>query len=116
VHTPDEQAWDRDDLQQEIAEQNAPSVRAMRYSCAITIAICHPDISEDIPLGTVYVRGTPQQLRETFAEDVSEILRDLEIGISETWGTPLSFSRAGRAFYRSRLAIPRVVRHSRKRR
>lgn len=116
MHTADEQAWERDDLFQEVQVENVEANRAMRYSATITLSICHPDISEDISLGTLYVRGTPRQLRKAFAEEVSTILGALEAGISEANGATLPSARARRAIHRAPVARAGVVRGRGKRR
>jgi hypothetical protein len=116
VHTPDEQAWERDDLFTEITVENVEADRAVRHSITLTLAICHPDLSEDIPLGTVYLRGSLRHLRQALAEEVSDILRDLEAGVSEENGATLSFTRDGSAIYRSPMARASVVRSRRQRR
>jgi hypothetical protein len=116
MHTPDEQAWERGDLFEEVTVENVEADRTMRYSATITLALCHPDIPEDISLGTLYVRGTPRQLRKALASEVSAILRDLEAGISETRRASLSFTRDGSPLYRSPVASPGVVRGRGKRR
>lgn len=116
MHTPDEQAWDRDDLFAEVTIENVEDNRSMRYSATITLALCHPDIPEDISLGTMYVRGTPRQLRKAFAEEVSTIIGALEAGISEARSATLSFTGDGSPLYRSPVARPGVVRSRRKRR
>jgi len=114
VHTPDEQAWDRSDLQQEVEVENVADYRYLRHELALTISLCHPDISDAIPIGTIYLRGTLGQLRKALAEDVSRLLSDLEVGVSKARRASLSFTGDGCPVYRSRMVVPRVVRNSRK--
>lgn len=109
MHTPEEQPRDGGDIFEEITVQNVATVRAVRFACALTIAICHPDVSEDIPIGTVYLHGTLRQLRESFTTDVSAILSDLEIGISEEGSAPLSPDSHGSSIFGKGLVIEDVV-------
>lgn len=109
MHTPEEQPRDGGDIFEEITVQNVAPVRSVRFACALTIAICHPDVSEDIPIGTVYLYGSLRQLRQSFATDVSAILSDLEIGISEEGRATLSPDSDGSSIFGKGLVIEDVV-------
>jgi hypothetical protein len=109
MHTPDEQAWARDDLLTEITIENVADVRSVRYVAAVTFAVCHPDIPEGIPLGAIYVSGSPRFIWQKLAKDVPEILSDLEIGVSVAWGAPLSPDRDGSSIFGKGLVVEDVV-------
>lgn len=109
MHTPEEQPRDGGDIFEEVTVANVAPIRSMRFSCALTIAICHPDVPEDVPLGTVYLYGSLRQLRESFATDVSAILRDMEAGISEAGSTALSPDSDGGSIFGKGLAVEDVV-------
>lgn len=111
MHNAEEQPRDGGDLFEEITVANVAEVRPTRFSCALTIAICHPDISTDIPLGTIYLHGSLRQLRESFATDLSAILRDLEVGISEEGSAALSPDRDRGTVPGAGVAVEDVVSH-----
>lgn len=112
MHTPEEQPWDGGDLQYEVEVENVAAVRTVRLSVAVTFFVCHPDVSEDIPLGTFYYKGPFGQLRQEVAKDVSRVIRDLEAGIPETGCATLSSDSDGSAIHGTAVALEGLVRNS----
>ena len=57
----------------------------------------------------VYVEAPLRQLFEAFGEDFSDFLSDLEIGVSDPWGTTLPLDSDGSTVPSQELAIANVV-------
>lgn len=110
MHTPEEQAWDRSDLFEEITIANAEDFRNDRLHSSITITVRHPDLPEGISSGTVYVpRSLPGVLEATKAA-VSAIIRHMEARVPETGGSALASRRIWDPFSGATVAQSRVVR------
>jgi len=83
VHTPEEQAWDRSDLQQEVEVENVEAHRANRPRGTISISLCHPDISSVVSLGPWELPGSPSDILEAVETHLPDLLRNMEARIPE---------------------------------
>lgn len=104
-----EQAFDRDDLFEEVTIANVADFRPVRQGCAIEVVIRHPDLSEGISIGTVYVAGTLGCVLEAVAQGVSAIIRSMEAGVPEARGATLPLADFWDTVSGPRVAKPGVV-------
>lgn len=116
MHTTEEQAWDRSDLFEEITVANTEDFRNDRLGCSITVTVRHPDLPEGVSAGTVYLPITLPGILKATQAAVSAIIGSVEAGVSEERRAALSLGSDGRAFHRTRLAVPSVVPNSWERR
>jgi hypothetical protein len=105
-----EQAWERSDLLEEITVANVEDLRPNRSLGVIQITIHHPDLSEGVSIGRVYVQGTSAQLLEASAAVISAFLGCLEVGIPEAGRTPLSSADLRSTIHRALVVVARLVR------
>jgi hypothetical protein len=83
VHTADEQAWDRSDLQQEIEIENVEDHRADGPRATIEIVIRHPDLSEGVSIGPWDLSGPLGRILEACQEGIPPLLRAVEARVPE---------------------------------
>jgi len=112
VHTPEEQAWDRSDLFEEITIANTEDLRNVGWDSSITITVRHPHLPKGVSSGTVYLPRTLPGILEATKAAVSAIVRSVEAGISDEGSAALSPGGARRPIHSKRVAVPRVVRDS----
>jgi len=109
MHTTEEQAWERDDLFQEITVANVADLRNLRRNIALSLTVRHPDIPEGVSIGTVYLQAGLRHFWEALAFELPAFLRDLEARVSEARSTALSPSGDGSTVPCSALVEPCVV-------
>lgn len=113
MHTPEEQAWERSDLLEEVEVANVTDLRAMRRNCSIAITIRHPDVPEGVSIGTVYLEATPGRLLEALETHLPAFIRNLEARISVSRRSTLSPDSVWRAVYGADMAFEGLVRSGR---
>ena len=110
MHTPEEQAWDRSDLQQEIEVENVADYRAARPRGSFCIVIRHPDVSSSFSIGPFDVPGSSGSILEAIVAAIPELLRHLEVGIPEAGSAALSSNDFWRAVFGEELVESHLVR------
>jgi len=111
VHHPEEQAWERSDLYEEITVANTEDLRNVGWDSSITITVRHPDLPEGVSSGTVYLSRTLPGILQATKAAISAIVGSVEAGISEAGSAALSPRGARRSVHSARMAVPRVVRN-----
>jgi len=109
MHNPEEQAWDRSDLFEEVTVANTQDFRNDRLGSSITVTVRHPHLPEGVSSGTVYLPCTLPGILKATKAAVSAILRSVEAGISEEGSASLSPRRDGRSVYCEDVAVSRMV-------
>ena len=83
MHTPEEQAWDRDDLFQEVQVENVEDHRADRPRGTVTITLCHTDLSTALQFGPWVLHARPLDILQKIEKSLPAFLRDMEAGVPE---------------------------------
>lgn len=112
MHTTDEQAWDRSDLQQEVEVENVEDHRADRPRATIDLVIRHPDVSETISLGPWELSVSLGLILQTLETSLPDLLCDLEAGVPKTRRATLSRADIWRPVPREGMVIEVLVRDS----
>lgn len=89
MHTPEEQAWDRDDLFEEIAHEIDEAYLDGRSVGIIKVAVRNFDLPATVSNGIIYVQIPFPFLLQTVAAGIPDGLRDLETRVSVTGGPAL---------------------------
>jgi len=110
MHHPEEQAWDRSDLLEEITVANTEDFRNDRFRCSITVTVRHPDLPEGISSGTVYLPCTLPGILQATKAAISAIVSSVEAGVSEERSAALSPCRTRRSVYCEDVAVAGLVR------
>lgn len=103
VHTP-------------ISESDAEALRKDRRLRPFTVTIGNTDLPAILSHGVLCVQAPLGLIFEAFAEDLPAWLRDMEVRISDSWGTAFSLNPDGRPVSLAGLAEPRVASNRRWRR
>lgn len=109
MHTPHEQAIDRDDLFEEITVANVEDHRADRPRTVITLSVSHPDLSVPFPVAAFGVYGSLRSVLETLEANLSEVLGTMEVRVPEAGGPPLPSVGVWGPVYSARLAVALMV-------
>ena len=109
MHTPEEQAWERSDLQQEIEIENVEDHRTDRQRSTIEVLIRHPDLSEGISIGPWYLSGALERILEALQTNLPNLLIAMEAGIPEERRTPLSPTLFWRSVHSAGVVVEVVV-------
>lgn len=96
VHTP-------------ISESDAETLRKDRSGGAFTVSIGDTDIPAFVSSGKLYLQAPLGLFFEAFAENLPEFIRDMEVRISDSRGSPFSLDSNGRPVSLAGLAIPSLV-------
>ena len=115
MHTPDEQAWDRDDLWDQIAREVDEAFLENRPCGIVKVTVRDFDLPARLSNGKLYVQIPFGFLLEEIEAGVPERFRDMEIRVSIAGRATLPLAGLRRAFHRSRVAIKGVVPGGRKR-
>jgi hypothetical protein len=99
-----------------VAQPHAQTLRKDRSGGPFTVTLGDTDLPAFLSDGVLCIQAPLRLLFEAFAEDFSAFLRDLEIRISDSRGTPFSLDCHGRPVSLPGLAEPRVVSNRRWRR
>jgi len=110
MHTPDEQAWLRSDLQQEVEIENVEDYRADRQRGTFALVIRHPDVSSTFSVGPFDIPGSPDSILQAIIKALPELLRYLEIGIPDARRATLSSPGFWDAVYSEELVVAHMVR------
>jgi hypothetical protein len=102
-----------DDVLEAFTVPNAQDVRASGPRRVVKVTIGDVDLPAYLSDGCVYIQAPLPLVFEAFGEDLSEFVRDLEVGVSTARGTPLSLDGNGRAILIPPLASEGVVRSRR---
>lgn len=105
-----EQAWERSDLFTEITDANVADIRADRQRAVIEITVYHPDLSEGISIGHVYLRGSLEGVFTEVDKILSALVGGMEAGVPEARRTALPLARVWGSLYRARVGLANVVR------
>ena len=97
-------------LHQKIAVEDAKALRTNRPHCAYVVTIGNVDLPAFVSDGKLYIQAPLPHLFKAFAEDFSEFLSDLEVGVSTAGSGPLSLDRNGYPVSGPPVAKQRVVR------
>jgi hypothetical protein len=100
-------------IQQAFALSNAEASGTSGSDGALTVTIGNVDLPAFVSDGRLYVQAPLTDVFKAFAEDISDFISDLEVGISVTRRAALSLARSRRAIHRSTMARTRVVRSGR---
>lgn len=109
MHTPEEQAWDRDDLFEEVQVANVEDHRADRRRPTIEVLIRHPDLSQPIPVGPWYLSGSLERVIEACETHLPEFLCAMEARVPETRSAAFSPALFWRAIHSAGLVVEVVV-------
>jgi hypothetical protein len=99
-----------------LAEPNAQTLRKDRSGGSFTVTLGDTHIPAFLSNGVLYLQAPLGLFFEAFAEDLPAFLRDMEIRISDSRGTPFSLNSDGRPVSLAGLAEPSVVSNRRRRR
>lgn len=102
----------RNYLLKEIAKADAQKNGDDRSLVTLTVTVGDVDLPAFVSDGILYVQAPLPDIFKAFAEDLSEFLSDLEVRVSDSRGTALSFDSDGRPILESFLAEPSLVRDS----
>lgn len=103
-------------LLSQVPQAYAEALRDGEQDLTFTVTVGNVDLPAFVSSGILYVQAPLPKLFEAFAEDLSDFLRDMEVGISDSRGTSFSLDRNGRPVHREKLAQSGVVRSGGKRR
>lgn len=109
MHTPDEQAWNRSDIQQEVEVENVADYRSDRPRATIELVIRHVDVSEPISLGPWNVSGSLGSVLQTCETYLPAFLSDMEVRVPEARRATLPPNDLWRAVFSEGVAIEVVV-------
>lgn len=109
MHTTDEQAWDRDDLFEEITIANVEDHRADRPGAIVELFIRHPNLSERVSVGTIGVSISLDSIVETMQAIIPDIFRALEIRVPEAGRSPLPPALFWRSLHSAGVVVEIVV-------
>jgi hypothetical protein len=102
-----------DDILATVQKSDVENFRASGSRHALTVTVGNVDLPAFISNGLVYIQAPLPNVFEAFGESLPEFVRDLEIGVSTTRGTPLSLDGNGRAVLIPPMAEQGVVRSRR---
>lgn len=108
MHHPEEQAWERSDLLEEVTIANTEDLRDDKWGRSITITVRHPDLPKGVSAGTVYLPRTLSGILEATKAAVSAIVGSVETGVSETGSAALPPCCFGCTVHRATVALSRV--------
>jgi len=106
-------AGEDNDILATVQKSDVENFRASGPRCALTVTVGNVDLPAFLSGGVVYIQAPLPHVFEAFGEDLSEFVRDLEVGVSTTRGTPLSLDGNGRAILIPTVAKQGVVRSRR---
>lgn len=112
MHNPEEQTRRRDVVQQAVEIANAALDSTNPLVHALTLSICDVDIPVVVANGEVYVQATLPEFHDALSAAMVELLRHLEIGISEARRGALAFACAHPELGVEAMAVAHVVRDS----
>jgi hypothetical protein len=104
-----------DFVQQAVALANAEKDSPRRSRRALVVTIGNVDLPAFVSNGLLYVQAPLPRIFDAFAEDISEFLSDLEVGISVARRASFPSARIRRSISRPTVASARLVRRSRER-
>lgn len=102
-----------DDVLEAFTVADAQDIRTSGPRPTLSVSIGNVDLPGFILEGVIYIQAPLTTIFQAFAEDLSAFVRDLEVGISDERGAPLSLDGNGRSVPIQRMAKSRVVRHRR---
>jgi hypothetical protein len=105
-----------DTVHTSLAVEDAEALRKDRQSGTFKVTIGDVDLPAYLSNGVLFVQAPLGLFFEAFAEDLPAFLRDMEVRISDSWGTAFSLNCDGRPVSLAGLAEPRVVSNRRWRR
>ena len=114
-HTSDQERY-RDFVQQALALANAEKDSPRRSRRALVVTIGNVDLPAFVSNGRLYIQAPLPSVFHAFAEDISEFLSDLEIGVSTARRASFPSARIRRTVSRPTVASARLVQRSRERR
>lgn len=110
----DNYTWQGNVFHETESESDAEEVRSDRPDCAYTVTIGHVDIPAFVSNGRLYIQAPLPLVFEAFGENLSDFIRDLEIGVSNAWGRALPLNSDGITVYGAAVAESSMVRRGRK--
>lgn len=90
MHYPEEQAWDRDDLLEEITFQNVEDHRTGRPRATLSLVIRHPDLSAPVSIGPYDLPKGLGHILQAIEENFPRFLRAMEARVPDSRSAPLS--------------------------
>lgn len=112
MHNPEEPTRRRDVVQQAVEIANAALDSANPIVHALTVTVCDVDIPVVVANGEVYVQATLCEFHDALSAAMVELLRHLEIGISEARRGALALACAHPELGVEAMAISHLVRDS----
>ena len=106
-------AGEDNDILATVAKSDVENFRASGSRRALTVTVGNVDLPAFLSNGLVYIQAPLPHVFEAFGESLPEFVRDLEVGVSTTRGTPLSLNGDGRAVLIPPVAEQGVVRSRR---
>jgi len=113
MQASDAQAGYGDFVQQAIALADVEANRPNGPRRTLVVTIGNVDLPAFVSRGRLYIQAPLPKLFEAFAEDISEFLSDLEVGVSATGRASLSSASFRRPISGAAMARARLVQRRR---